>query len=133
MNSPRVAGHARLAPLLAGLAMLGPFSIDTMFPAFPQIGAQFGANSLAVQQTLSAYLGAYALMSLVHGPLSDTLGRRRVIIGGLLIFLLASIGCALAPTLPVLLAFRVLQGASAGVGMIVGRAIVRDCYAGADA
>ncbi len=133
MSSKSVPGHARLAPLLAGLAMLGPFSIDTMFPAFAQIGAEFGANSLAVQQTLSAYLGAYALMSLVHGPLSDTFGRRRVIIGGLLIFLLASIGCALAPSLPVLLAFRLLQGASAGVGMIVGRAIVRDCYAGADA
>ena len=67
----------RLALLLGGLAMFGPFSIDTIFPAFPSMGAQFGADKLAMQQTISAYLIAYALMSLVHGPLSDAIGRRR--------------------------------------------------------
>ena len=86
----------RLALLLGGLAMFGPFSIDTIFPAFPPIGAQFGADKLAMQQTISVYLIAYAAMSIVHGPLSDAIGRRRVILGGLAVFTLASVGCALA-------------------------------------
>ena len=125
--------NARLAVLLGGLAMFGPFSIDTIFPAFPQIGAQFGADKLAMQQTISVYLVAYAAMSLLHGPLSDAIGRRRVILGGLAVFTLASVGCALATSLPMLLAFRVLQGLSAGVGLIVGRAVIRDVLQGDDA
>ncbi len=123
----------RLAPVLGALAMIGPFSIDTIFPAFPQIGSQFGADKLAMQQTISAYLLAYALMSVVHGPLSDALGRRRVILAGLAVFGIASIGCALAGSLPMLLGFRVLQGLSAGVGLIVGRAVIRDVLHGDDA
>ena len=123
----------RLALLLGGLAMFGPFSIDTIFPAFPQIGAQMGADKLAMQQTISVYLLAYAAMSLVHGPLSDALGRRRVILVGLAVFVLASIGCALATSLPQLLGFPALQGLSAGVGLIVGRAVVRDVLLGHDA
>lgn len=122
-----------LAALLGGLAMFGPFSIDTIFPAFPQIGAQLGADATAMQQTISVYLLAYALMSLVHGPLSDAIGRRRVILGGLCVFALASAGCALSPDLPTLLAFRALQGLSAGVGLIVGRAVIRDVLHGDDA
>lgn len=123
----------RLALLLGGLAMFGPFSIDTIFPAFGQIGAQLGADKVAMQQTISVYLLAYAAMSLVHGPLSDAIGRRRVILGGLAVFTLASAGCALATTLPQLLGFRVLQGLSAGVGLIVGRAVIRDVLHGDDA
>jgi DHA1 family bicyclomycin/chloramphenicol resistance-like MFS transporter len=123
----------RLALLLGGLAMFGPFSIDTIFPAFPQIGAQLGADKLAMQQTISVYLIAYALMSIVHGPLSDAIGRRKVILGGLVVFVLASVGCALSRDLPTLLAFRALQGLSAGVGLIVGRAAIRDLLHGDDA
>ncbi len=123
----------RLALLLGGLAMFGPFSIDTIFPAFPAIGAQFGADKLAMQQTISVYLVAYALMSIVHGPLSDAIGRRRVILGGLIVFAIASAGCALAKDLPTLLAFRALQGLSSGVGLIVGRAVIRDVLHGDDA
>ncbi len=123
----------RLALLLGGLAMFGPFSIDTIFPAFPEIGEQLGANALAMQQTISVYLIAYALMSVVHGPLSDAIGRRRVILGGLAVFVLASIGCALSRDLPTLLAFRALEGLSAGVGLIVGRAAIRDLLHGDDA
>lgn len=113
--------------------MFGPFSIDTIFPAFPQIGAQLGADKLAMQQTITAYLLAYAAMSLVHGPLSDALGRKRVILSGLVVFTLASIGCAQSTTLAQLLAFRCLQGLSAGVGLIVGRAVIRDVLQGDDA
>jgi MFS transporter, DHA1 family, multidrug resistance protein len=131
MPAPSVTpSRARLALILGGLAMIGPFSIDTMFPAFPQIGQQFGADKVALQQTISAYLFAYALMSLVHGPLSDAIGRKRVILGGLMMFTLASIGCALSTSLPMLLAFRALQGMSAGVGLIVGRAAIRDVFQG---
>jgi DHA1 family bicyclomycin/chloramphenicol resistance-like MFS transporter len=123
----------RLALLLGGLAMFGPFSIDTIFPAFPAIGAQLGADKVAMQQTISVYLVAYALTSLLHGPLSDAIGRRRVILGGLVVFAAASAGCALATDLPTLLAFRALQGLSSGVGLIVGRAVIRDVLHGPDA
>ncbi|RZA21031.1 MAG: Bcr/CflA family efflux MFS transporter [Lysobacteraceae bacterium] len=131
--APNAPTNRRLSLILAGLAMIGPFSIDTMFPAFAQIGAQFAADKLAMQQTISAYLFAYAAMSLVHGPLSDAIGRRRVILGGLLLFALASAGCALSTSLPMLLFFRVLQGLSAGVGFVVGRAVIRDVRQGDDA
>lgn len=113
--------------------MFGPFSIDTIFPAFPAIGAQMGADKVAMQQTISVYLLTYAGMSLFHGPLSDALGRRKVILTGLSVFTLASIGCALSTSLTQLLLFRALQGISAGVGLIVGRAVIRDVLHGDDA
>lgn len=133
MTSAPVSRHRLLAPLLAALAMFGPFAIDTIFPAFPAIAAQMRASPLAMQQTISVYLIAYALMSLAHGPLSDALGRRRVILVGVVVFTLASIGCALSGTIEALLAFRALQGISAGAGLIVGRAIIRDCFDGVEA
>jgi MFS transporter, DHA1 family, multidrug resistance protein len=123
----------RLALLLGGLAMFGPFSIDTIFPAFPAMGAQLAADKVAMQQTISVYLIAYALMSVVHGPLSDAIGRRKVILGGLVVFAFASAGCALSMELSTLLMFRALQGLSAGVGLIVGRAVIRDVLHGDDA
>ena len=133
MTEPVRPSNRRLALILGGLAMFGPFSIDTIFPAFPQIGEQLGADKLAMQQTISVYLLAYAAMSLVHGPLSDALGRRRVILAGLVVFALASMGCALSTSLQMLLSFRALQGFSAGVGLIVGRAVIRDVLHGHDA
>ena len=123
----------RLALLLGGLAMFGPFSIDTIFPAFPAMGAELSADKLQMQQTISVYLVAYALMSIVHGPLSDAIGRRKVILGGLAVFTLASAACALADDLTSLLIFRAIQGLSAGVGLIVGRAVIRDLLHGDDA
>lgn len=130
---PPAPGRLRLALLLGALAMFGAFSIDTIFPAFPAIGNELGVGKVAMQQTISLYLVAYAVMSLFHGPVSDAVGRRRVILVGVAVFVLASVGCALAPSIEWLLAFRVLQGLSAGVGLIVGRAIVRDCLDGAEA
>jgi DHA1 family bicyclomycin/chloramphenicol resistance-like MFS transporter len=114
--------------ILAGLGMIGPFSIDTMFPAFARIGSEFGVSELALQQIVSIYMLAFAVMSLAHGPLSDALGRKPVILVGLVAFAAASVGCALAPSLPVLLVFRALQGLCAGAGVIVSRAMVRDVY-----
>lgn len=133
MTSAPVSHRRLLAPLLAALAMFGPFAIDTIFPAFPTIAAQMRASPLAMQQTISTYLIAYALMSLAHGPLSDALGRRPVILVGVVVFTLASVGCALSGTIEALLAFRALQGISAGAGLIVGRAIIRDCFDGVEA
>ena len=110
--------------------MFGPFAIDTLFPAFPDIQRDFAASPVAVQQSITAYLLAYAAMALLHGPLSDALGRKPVIIAGALLFALASVGCALSGSLTELLVFRALQGMSAGAGQIVGRAIIRDCVEG---
>jgi DHA1 family bicyclomycin/chloramphenicol resistance-like MFS transporter len=133
MNSLAAPRRRLLAPLLAALAMFGPFSIDTIFPAFPAIEADLHASPVVMQQTISVYMIAYALMSLLHGPFSDALGRRRVILAGVFVFVLASIGCALASSIEALLAFRALQGMSAGAGLIVGRAIIRDCFDGIEA
>jgi DHA1 family bicyclomycin/chloramphenicol resistance-like MFS transporter len=86
-----------------------------------------------VQQTLTVYLIPYACMSLVHGSLSDAIGRRRVVLVGLFLYAGAAVGCALATGFGALLFFRALQGMVGGVGMIIGRAVVRDCYSGAQA
>jgi DHA1 family bicyclomycin/chloramphenicol resistance-like MFS transporter len=122
-----------LAALLAMLAMLGPFAVDMYLPAFPAIGAALHVPPLAVQQTLSTYLFAYALMMLWHGALSDAFGRRPVVLGGLAVFGVATLGCAIAGNIQSLWLFRALQGMSAGAGVVVGRAIVRDRFHGAEA
>lgn len=119
-----------IAALLASLSMLGPFSIDTYLPAFPAMAQAFAVHKEIIQQTLTAYLIPFGLMMLWHGALSDAWGRRRVILLGLVVYVLASLLCALATSLDVLLAGRALQGMSAGAGMVVGRAMVRDLYDG---
>lgn len=119
-----------LATLLAGLAMIGPFTIDTYLPSFPAIQREFGVTGVAVQQTLSVYLFTFAFMTLFHGTLSDSFGRRPVILVSMVIFTAACIGCAWAASLEQLLFFRGLQGLSAGAGMVVGRAIIRDSLEG---
>ena len=104
--------------ILAGYGMFGPFSTDTVFPAFASMGPDLAASPVALQQIVSVYLLVYAAFSLFHGPLSDARGRRPVIAAGLVVYALASVGCALAPNLPVLLAMRGRQGAGA-VGKIL--------------
>ena len=134
--APRVVSppsRTRLAIILAALAMLGPFSIDTYLPAFPEIEHSLDASALQVQQTMTAYMLAFAVMILWHGALSDALGRRIVILVSLVIFIVASFGCASAHSIQYLWGFRILQGLSAGAGIVVGRAIVRDLYAGPEA
>lgn len=129
MNTP-AALPRYLAVLLASLAALGPFSIDTYLPSFPEMAETLHATPLQVQQTLTAYLLPFAFMSLWHGAISDALGRRRVIQWSLLVFGLASIGCALATNIEMVWGFRALQGISSGAGIVVGRAIVRDLFNG---
>jgi DHA1 family bicyclomycin/chloramphenicol resistance-like MFS transporter len=109
MNATTAPRRRLLAPMLAALAMFGPFSIDTIFPAFPAISAQLHASPFAMQQTVSVYLIAYALMSLLHGPVSDALGRRRVILVGVVVFTLASVGCALSGSIAQFVMARIVQ------------------------
>ena len=127
-NAQQLWRHPRwaLAMLLACLGTLGPFSIDTYLPAFSGIAASLGATPAQMQQTLSAYLFGFALMNLFHGALSDSFGRRPVVLIGLALFTLASLGCALSQTIGQLVFFRALQGMSAGAGVVISRAIIRD-------
>jgi DHA1 family bicyclomycin/chloramphenicol resistance-like MFS transporter len=117
------------AILLAVLGMLGPFSIDTYLPAFSGISASLGATPLEMQQTLSAYLFGFAFMALFHGAISDSFGRRPVVLWGLGVFTLASVGCALSQSIGQLIFFRAMQGLSTGAGIVIARAVVRDMYA----
>lgn len=118
----------QLAIMLAGLAMLGPFSVDTYLPAFPDIETSLGADMMAVQQTLTAYMLSFAVMILWHGALSDAFGRRNIVLVSLAVFAIGTLGCAASHSIEYLWAFRILQGVSAGAGVVVGRAIIRDLY-----
>lgn len=117
--------------LLAALSAIGPFAIDTYLPAFPAMAQDLGTTPLQVQQTLTFYLLPFGFMMLWHGTLSDAWGRRRIILAGLFLFMLSSLLCAVAPRIEVLWLGRALQGMSSGVGMVVGRAMVRDVLQGA--
>ncbi len=134
-NAQQLWPHPRwlLAALLAALGTLGPFSIDTYLPAFSGIARSLGATPAQMQQTLSAYLFGFAVMNLFHGALSDSFGRRPVVLWGLALFTLASLGCALSQTIGQLVAFRALQGMSAGAGVVVSRAVIRDMFPPTDA
>jgi MFS transporter, DHA1 family, multidrug resistance protein len=112
--------------------MMGPFCIDTYLPSFHEMEQSLGATAVEVQQSLTAFLIPFAFMTLWHGALSDSLGRRKVVIVALAIVGAASVGCTLAPNIHTFWFFRVVQGLSAGV-FVVGRAVVRDIYEGAAA
>ena len=121
------------AALLAALATLGPFSIDAYLPAFSGIQDSLGASPLEIQQTLSAYLFAFGLMFLFHGALSDSFGRRPVILVALVVYTVASVAAALAVSVQDLILWRTVQGLSVGAGIVVGRAMIRDLFEPEDA
>ena len=133
LEKPDNESHWGIAALLAALAMVSPFSLDTFYPSFAAISREFSLSIWQIQQSITVYMVPFALMTLVQGPLSDALGRRPVVLAGLLLYSCASIACVFAPTFAVLLAFRAVQGMSAGVGMAVGRAIIRDLHEGPQA
>jgi DHA1 family bicyclomycin/chloramphenicol resistance-like MFS transporter len=122
-----------LTVILACLGMIGALAIDTYLPSMPAIGVEFGVGPVAVQQTLSVFLFCFAFMMLFYGTLSDSFGRRPVILAALSVYTLASLGAAFAPTFGALLACRALQGLSAGAGSVIGQAIVQDRFAGPQA
>jgi len=119
--------------VLASLAALAPFAIDTYLPAFPSLEHALHGTSLELQQSLTFYLLPYALMTLWHGAISDSIGRITTIKWGLGVFVAASIGCAFAPNVETLWFFRALQGLSGGAGNVVARAMVRDLFEGPQA
>jgi len=108
-----------LAALLASLSMLGTFSVDVYLPAFPAIAEDLHASPLQLQQTLSVYMIAYAFMMLWHGSLSDALGRRPIVLVGLVVYAVGTLGCAIAGNIESLWLFRMIQGLSAGSGLVV--------------
>ena len=125
--------HRLLIFILAALSMLGALSIDAYLPALPAIAAHFRVSLPAVQQTLSIYLFAFAFMTLFYGTLSDSFGRRPVILIAMMIYCLSSFGAGISTSFRELLFFRLLQGLSAGAGAVIGRAIVGDLLTGAEA
>ncbi|MGM0768446.1 MAG: Bcr/CflA family multidrug efflux MFS transporter [Pseudomonadota bacterium] len=114
--------------LLAAAVALGPLATDMYLPALPQIGADFGTGTDQVQLTLSLYMLGFALAQLVCGPLADRFGRKPIMIGGFLLFALASIGCAFATNIETLMLCRFLQALGGSAGPVLGRAAIRDIY-----
>ena len=119
--------------LLGALSMIGPFAIDTLFPAFPVAGLALGVSQAMMQQTISSYLFAFAIGSLLHGPLSDSFGRRPIVLLCVTGFVIGSLGCWFVTHFSTLLAFRAVQGFCAAGGTVISRALVRDRFDGARA
>jgi DHA1 family bicyclomycin/chloramphenicol resistance-like MFS transporter len=119
-----------LAVLIGGLSMVSPFSIDTFFPAFHAMEQALHVSAWQLQQVITAYMVPFAFASLVHGPLSDAVGRRPVMITGMALYTVGSIACTVAQSYEWLLLARVTQGMTAGVGVVIGRAVIRDLYEG---
>ncbi len=120
----------RVAIVGAALVALGPVSLAAYTPAMPEIARAFATTTAAVHMTLTAFFGGFALAQLLCGPLSDAFGRKPVGLAFLLIYLLGSVGAALAPSIDLLVATRVLQGVGAAAGIALSRAIVRDLFTG---
>ncbi|HLS69845.1 MAG TPA: multidrug effflux MFS transporter [Kiloniellales bacterium] len=117
-----------LLPLIILLVAFGPVSTDLYLPSLPRLVEVFGTTSAAAQLTLSVFLVGFACGMLIYGPLSDRFGRRVVLIGGISLFVLASVACLAAPSIEWLIAGRFLQALGAAAGPVLGRAVVRDVY-----
>ncbi len=134
----RGAGYALFAAtpamiaLLTALSALGQFATNIYLPSLPAISDDLTATLPQVQLTLSAFLGAFAVVQLLYGPVSDRFGRRPVLVLGILTYLAGCLICALASSVEMLIAGRVIQAAGAGAGIVVARAVVRDVFDGND-
>ncbi len=127
MNPPALQSRLLFALIIA-LVAVGPLSTDLYLPSLPAIGRELAADVARTQLTLSIYMVAFAVAQLLYGPLSDRFGRRPIVIGGIAIYAIACVACALAATIDQLVAARALQAAGACAGVVLGRAIVRDVY-----
>src|SRR3954468_11580307 len=123
----RAAGPGMTA-LLGMLSAFAPMSVDMYLPALPSMTQALGAGPGLVQLTLSAFFLGFALGQLVYGPLSDRYGRRRPLLAGLLLYTVASLLCAVTPSIWTLILARLLQGLGACAGPVLARAVVRDLY-----
>lgn len=126
-------GFGALELLLGGLAALGPLSIDMYLPALPGIAAEFRVETAAVQYSLASFFVGFAVGQLVVGPFIDRHGRKRPLLVALGLYLLASLGCAAAPSNDWLIVCRLLQGLAGAMAVVVPRAVVRDLRSGAEA
>ncbi|ACB59719.1 MULTISPECIES: Bcr/CflA family multidrug efflux MFS transporter [Exiguobacterium] len=129
-TSPIQTKRLTLILILGSLAALGPLSIDMYLPAFPDMSRSFGASASSIQLSLTACMLGMALGQIIVGPLSDVRGRKRPLLLALSAYLLASLACAFAPTIEVLIALRFVQGAAGASGIVISRAIVRDLFEG---
>lgn len=118
----------RVGALLTGIVGIGALSIDTFLPSLPDIVRDLRTGDATAQLTVTLFLLCFAATQLLFGPLSDRFGRRRLLLAGLALYVASAVVCALAPSIPVLVAARAVQGLGAGSGPVVGRAIVRDVY-----
>jgi MFS family permease len=109
---PMQPSFARNAIVLGLLSAIGPFAIDMYLPALPTIAADLEASVAATQMSLMAFFAAFGLFQVVYGPVSDIVGRKAPIYFGLVLFVAGSVGCALAPTIELLIALRVVQGSA---------------------
>ncbi|MFC5330211.1 multidrug effflux MFS transporter [Brachybacterium fresconis] len=112
--------------VLTTLSAIGPLATDMYIPAFPEVAGELGTTASRMQLTITAFFLGTASGQVVAGPLSDRMGRRTPLLIGIVLCLLASIGCALAPSVEILLVLRVLQGIGGGFGMVLGRAVLID-------
>jgi DHA1 family bicyclomycin/chloramphenicol resistance-like MFS transporter len=127
-DAPRGAAYYRLALILGALTAMGPLAIDTYLPALPRIADELHTSDALVQVSLSVYFVGIALGQAFYGPLSDRLGRKPALYLGLLLFILASLGCAMATSVEALIGFRFLQALGGCAPLVVPRAIVRDHF-----
>ena len=131
MHAPDTARPPAYTVVVLGLlTMFGPLSLDLYLPALPQLADDLGTSTSAAQLSITACLVGLALGQLVAGALSDRLGRRRPLIVGLSAYLVASVACALAPSVTVLVVLRFIQGLGGAAGIVISRAIARDLYSG---
>jgi len=128
-----MSAFSRNAIVLGLLSAVGPFAIDMYLPALPAIAADLHATTSATQMTLIAFFIAFGLCQIAYGPLSDVYGRKVPLYGGLACFIAGSIGCALAPDVGWLIAFRFTQGIGAAAMGVIPRAIIRDLHTGPEA
>ncbi|MEV4381220.1 multidrug effflux MFS transporter [Streptosporangium sp. NPDC049644] len=135
VSRPSAAPPKRTSALvlvLGALTAVAPLTVDMYVPGFPSMGQSLNTSSSAVQLTMTAFLAGLVAGQLVIGPISDGLGRRRLLLGGVAAFVLTSLLCALAPSAGPLTAARFLQGVSGAAGMVLARAIVTDRFHGRD-
>ncbi|MET9855094.1 Bcr/CflA family multidrug efflux MFS transporter [Streptomyces sp. NPDC006450] len=118
--------------ILGGLSALPPLSMDMYLPALPTVTTALNSPAATVQLTLTACLAGMALGQLVIGPMSDRWGRRRPLLTGMVVYVLATAICAFAPTVELLIAFRLLQGLAGAAAIVIARAVVRDLYDGVE-
>jgi DHA1 family bicyclomycin/chloramphenicol resistance-like MFS transporter len=123
-------GTFALTLLLSFLTALGPLSMDMYLPSLPDIGRTLSAPVLQVQLTISSYLFGFAVGQIFYGPISDRLGRRPVLLAALVVYALATIGCAAARSIDALIALRFLQALGGAGAIVLARAVVRDLYSG---